>query len=295
MIPHTVAKAIARFARVWFPIIEENAKVPGRNLEDLRGKGKGRVAVLISAGTSIEGRAKKLSLLNYDSNVDVFMVDRAYKYLSSRGVRADYVISSDYRKTIADCVDIPLQGVSASLIASIYTNPSLGKAWPRPPYWYMTVDKAEIIDKHAVKLWHACGGGTVCGVPSGGGSATSLIPITIALMGYDTIYLVGFDLCWYGHKERPGIRPKRRYIRKKRLYKIKDVYGRWCNSRISYMNHADWLERNISVAIKEYGCQVFDVNDGGLLGNDIPKVRERDFYALQQLSHENRGDKKKVL
>lgn len=154
---------------------------PALMLEDLKGKGKGKNALLVSAGPSLNDELDNLKRLQ-DSHL-VLCVGRVYKLLRSHGIRVDYTFSCEMFEWDSVIFD-GLNDVGDTVLC--YPGvcaPATVKAWPGKKVCMMDPQLAEMLGRKLAMM---------------GGNSVShhMLNFACEILDVDTAILVGQDLAY---------------------------------------------------------------------------------------------------
>ncbi|HYF56336.1 MAG TPA: 6-hydroxymethylpterin diphosphokinase MptE-like protein, partial [Salinarimonas sp.] len=154
---------------------------PALKLTDFRGAGKGKAALLVSAGPSLDDEIENLKRLQ-ESKL-VLCVGRVYKKLRAAGVRVDYTFSCEMFDWDSAIFDGLTETGDTVLCYPNVCAPATVKAWPGRKVCMLDAQMAELL------------GETLCMM---GGNSVShhMLNFACEVLDIDEAILVGQDLAY---------------------------------------------------------------------------------------------------
>ncbi len=147
---------------------------------------KGKRACLVSAGPSLEMNGYRLKELK---DTVIISVGRALKYLKKVGVKPDFAIITDPKKSVIGQLDLNETDIPLFFLSTIhpYVENYKGKK-------YILFEKFSDSVKEEDKKF--------C-VETGGSVATTALGLSL-IMGFSEVILIGQDLCYHSGKMHSG-------------------------------------------------------------------------------------------
>ena len=184
---------------------------------------KGKRAVVVSAGPSLELNGEKIKYLKYAT---VICVGRAFKYLKKIGVKPDFIIVTEAKEEVILQLDmeeteIPLFFLSTSCVG---LEKYKGK-------------KYILFEKYSDKVMPKEKQFTV---ETGGSVATTALSLAY-IMGFSEIILIGQDLCYHSDKMHAG--EGEGYISVKTRKKVTGIDGNIYYSPQNLYEYLKWFRK----------------------------------------------------
>ena len=260
----------------WVPFTKENAKLGGRDCNELKLAGLGKFLVLAAMGESL---AEYIPLLKeHRDRFDLVTCDKGFGVLLDHGIKPDYV-------QICDC-NIPLKWLEpyvaetkgVKLLATCYANPEWTSRWLGPRYFYVNRDSLD-----TQKVFLPIMGKDIRQIPAGSNVSNAMVIFQLGVderspvnwAGYEEYFLVGYDYSW--RPRSPDLAaevkqgdyyafndtvPKRHYMDHRTLI---DINGDIVRTSENLLFSAKWLYSYVTA----YGLPVTNSSGRGLL--DIPR------------------------
>lgn len=256
----------------WKPYAKINAKLPQRNLEELRNSGIGKFMVCAVMGQSLEEQVELIK--KYRDRIIVTTNDKCFGPLLEHGVKADYVMLCDCNVEVKHLLPYVEETKGVTLLSSPYGNVDWTTIWKGDRYFYINRDAvfSELIFK---KIF----GEDVRTIPASSNVSNAMVVFwtgsdefqNINWGGFERYLLVGYDYSWRpthdgGHYYAwNDIQPKRFYMQHRTML------DGWKNVVFTSENlvfSAKWLESYITV----HRLPVVNCSGRGLL-----RVNPMDF------------------
>jgi len=164
-----------------------------RKLEDLAGAFKGRPAIIVAAGPSLDKNIGKIA--RAQKNAVVISADTALPTLLAKDIVPDFVTAIDYKELTYEKIAVAASDPrcrETSLICTSWVTHKVTKVFPaKSVFWAFSPNALE-------KWMNRLLGGSVF-IP-GAGTVAHLNFISASVMGCDPIIFVGQDLAFTGEK-----------------------------------------------------------------------------------------------
>jgi len=181
----------ARSASIAGSLLSDNEKVNMEKGYENGGKVffnyfKGRRAVIVSAGPSLELNGPKLKQLK---NAVIISVGRALKYLKEVGVVPDFAIITDPKESVIGQLDLDETEIPLFFLSTVHPSVENYKSKK-----YIIFEKYSDMVKEEDRRFCTETGGSV---------ATTALGLCL-IMGFSEIILIGQDLCYHSDKMHSG-------------------------------------------------------------------------------------------
>lgn len=209
-------------------LLSENEKINlTKNYENggkvFKDKFKGKRAVVVSAGPSLELNGEKLKYL--DDTV-IISVGRALKYLKKIGVKPDFAIITDPKEEVIHQLDLNETEISLFFLSTIY--PSVEKYKGK---------KYILFESHSESCPASERQFTV---ETGGSVATTALSLAY-IMGFSEIILIGQDLCYHSDSTHAG--ETENYTSSKTRKKVLGIDGKTYFSPQNLYEYLKWFRK----------------------------------------------------
>ena len=225
----------------WIPFAKENAKLPRKDSNDLKGCGLGKFLVSCALGESLEEKVE--SIKKHRDKVDVLTCDKGFGALLERGVKADYVMICDTNVEFKHVKEYIPETKDVKLLCTPYANIEWTSSWKGDRYFYVNKDsiETELVFQEIL--------GNVRMIPAGSNVSNAMVVFFMGVdeksrynwSAYEMVYLVGYDYSWrpngnYYSWANPV--PKRYYMSHRTLL---DINKDWCFTSENLFFSAKWL------------------------------------------------------
>lgn len=156
-------------------------KHPALTCKDIKGSGKGRAAVIVGAGPSLEDAIPHLKRIQ--DNVIVVCVGRAYKLLRENGIRVNYTLSCEMFDWDAAIFEGLTDTGDTVLAYASVCAPATVQKWPGKSVCLWDVETAKLIGRDDYIL----GGNSV---------AHHMLNFAAQILECEPIVMVGIDLAY---------------------------------------------------------------------------------------------------
>ena len=201
---------LSRFARLWTRNLYLNAENwKGQAIQELRGKHKGRCAIILGAGPSLSDHMESLARLRKKPNRPVLIaVDTAYSVCCSHNILPDFVLTVDPQPV--NFYHLAGHSNSTSLVADPSASPLALRRWSGPIYY--TGNPFPLF----ASLWKALfSNPTMPDELAYGGSVSTNAYDFAQYLGCVSVLLVGQDLSFTGsrvHASGSALEERLQYI-----------------------------------------------------------------------------------
>jgi len=226
----------------WIPFAKENAKLPRRDIEELKGAGIGKFLVNVAMGASLEQDIEILK--KYREKVDIVTCDKGFPLLLDHGIKADYVMICDCNVLFDRVKNYINESVGVKLICTPYANLEWTSAWKGDRYFFVNKDSIQ-----TEKVFLEIFGKGMRVIPAGSNVSNAMVIFFIGVDeysrinwgGYEKIFLTGYDYSWQRNGNYYAFSnpiPKRYYMTHRTIL---DKNGEWVFTSENLFFSAQWL------------------------------------------------------
>lgn len=276
----------------WIPFAKENAKLPHKNSDVLKGCGLGKFLVSAAMGASLEGHIDVLK--KYREKIDIVTCDKGFGVLLDHGIKADYVIICDANIEFRWLKPYVEETKGVKLLATPYANVEWTNAWQGDRYFFINKDTISTED-----VFQPIFGG-IREIPAGSNVSNAMLIFfmgcdeksSVNWSGYETIFLTGYDYSWrpmgnyYAYSDP---RPKRFYMNHMTLL---DINKDWVFTSMNLHFSARWMSAyNQAYDMPIVNCSergILPLKRMGKLDEMLAKVNKSNHLIdLIQMTHKN--------
>ncbi len=185
---------------------------------------KGKTAIIVSAGPSLEINGKELKEVK--GKAHIISVGRALKYLKEIGIKPDFAIITDPKKEVIGQLNLEETEIPLFFLSTIY--PTVEKY--KGEKFILFDSENDVVPKEEKQYT----------VETGGSVATTALSLAY-LMGFSKIILIGQDLCYHSEKTHSG--EKDTFINLKTNKVVKGIDGNEYISPLNLYEYYKWFKK----------------------------------------------------